>query len=84
MWAATVGDRRTLPYYSINPTEPDVHRLFSECPSGQQFPPGRRRIVDRLSHSVASGIHGLPDIRAVQPTACLRDRLARRSRHQRA
>ena len=32
----------TLPYYSTNPTDPDVHHLFSDCPSGQQIPPANR------------------------------------------
>jgi hypothetical protein len=28
------GINPTLPYYSTNPTDPDIHHLFSDCPSG--------------------------------------------------
>jgi hypothetical protein len=31
------------PYHSINPTDPDVHHVFSDCPSGQQIPSYNRR-----------------------------------------
>jgi hypothetical protein len=30
---------RVSPYYSINPTDPDVHHVHSDCPSGKQIPP---------------------------------------------
>jgi hypothetical protein len=36
------GADPTLPYISTNPTDPDVHHLFSDCPSGQQIPPENR------------------------------------------
>jgi len=36
------GADPTLPYFSTNPTDPDVHHLFSDCPSGQQIPPENR------------------------------------------
>ena len=25
------------PYYSIEPTDPDVHHVFRDCPNGQQI-----------------------------------------------
>jgi hypothetical protein len=28
------GINSTLPYYSTNPTDPDIHHLFSDCSSG--------------------------------------------------
>jgi hypothetical protein len=31
-----------LPYFSTNPTDPDVHHLLSDRPSGQQIPPENR------------------------------------------
>jgi hypothetical protein len=34
---------RVSPYHSINPTDPDVHHVFSDCPNGQQIPPQNRR-----------------------------------------
>jgi len=34
---------KTTPYYSINPTDPDVHHDHSDCPSGQQIPAANRR-----------------------------------------
>jgi hypothetical protein len=37
----TSGDP-TLPYHSTNPTDPGVHHLYSDCPSGKQIPPGNR------------------------------------------
>ena len=39
----------TLPYFSTNPTDPDVHHLFSDCPSGQQIPPENRGGHQRLA-----------------------------------
>jgi hypothetical protein len=39
---ATAGIDPTLPYYSTNPSDPDVHHLFSDCPSGQQIRPENR------------------------------------------
>jgi len=36
------GADPTLPYFSTNPTDPDVHHLFSDRPSGQQIPPENR------------------------------------------
>ena len=27
------------PYHSTNPTDPDVYRVFSDCPNGEQIPP---------------------------------------------
>ncbi len=29
---------RVLPYYSINPHDPDVHHTFDDCPAGKQIP----------------------------------------------
>jgi hypothetical protein len=37
----TSGDP-TLPYRSTNPTDPDVHHLYSDCPSGRRIPPENR------------------------------------------
>jgi hypothetical protein len=34
---------KSAPYYSINPTDPDVHHDHSDCPSGQQIPSSNRR-----------------------------------------
>lgn len=34
---------KTNPYYSINPTDPDVHHDHTNCPSGQQIPPHNKR-----------------------------------------
>jgi hypothetical protein len=34
---------KSAPYYSINPTDPDVHHDHSDCPSGQQIPSANRR-----------------------------------------
>jgi hypothetical protein len=34
---------KSAPYYSTNPTDPDVHHDHSDCPSGQQIPPANRR-----------------------------------------
>jgi hypothetical protein len=34
---------KTTPYYSINPTDPDVHHDHSDCPAGQQIPAANRR-----------------------------------------
>lgn len=34
---------RVPPYHSINPTDPDVHHTFDNCPSGQQIPLRNRR-----------------------------------------
>jgi hypothetical protein len=31
------------PYYSINPTDPDVHHTHSDCISGQQIPAHNKR-----------------------------------------
>ena len=31
------------PYHSINPNDPDVHHVFSDCPSGQQIAPEDKR-----------------------------------------
>jgi hypothetical protein len=45
----TSGDP-TLPYYSTNPTDPDVHHLYSDCPDGRRIPSDNR----------AEGTNGLP------------------------
>jgi hypothetical protein len=29
---------RVSPYYSKNPSDPDVHHVFDNCPNGQQIP----------------------------------------------
>lgn len=34
---------RVSPYHSSNPTDPDVHHTFDNCPSGQQIPSRNRR-----------------------------------------
>ncbi|MCJ1683978.1 MULTISPECIES: hypothetical protein [unclassified Rathayibacter] len=34
---------RVNAYYSINPNDPDVHHVHSDCPSGQQIPPANKR-----------------------------------------
>nr|BFF12444.1 hypothetical protein GCM10025699_37470 [Microbacterium flavescens] len=34
---------RVSPYYSINPTDPDVHHVHDDCPSGQQIPDLNKR-----------------------------------------
>jgi hypothetical protein len=31
------------PYHSIDLSDPDVHHVFSDCPSGQQIPPENKR-----------------------------------------
>lgn len=31
------------PYHSIEPTDPDVHHVFEDCPNGQQILPQNRR-----------------------------------------
>jgi hypothetical protein len=34
---------RVSPYYSINPTDPDVHHDHNDCPTGKQIPARNRR-----------------------------------------
>lgn len=34
---------RVNAYYSINPSDPDVHHVHSDCPTGQQIPAANRR-----------------------------------------
>jgi hypothetical protein len=34
---------RVTPYHSINPTDPDVYHVHSNCPSGTQIPAGNKR-----------------------------------------
>jgi hypothetical protein len=36
-------DMRVQPYYSINPTDPDVHHVHDTCRSGQQIPAQNKR-----------------------------------------
>jgi hypothetical protein len=31
------------PYHSIDPTDPDVQHVFSDCPNGEQIPSRNRR-----------------------------------------
>lgn len=31
------------PYHSIDPTDPDVHHIYEDCPNGQQIPDRNRR-----------------------------------------
>lgn len=31
------------PYHSINPTDPDVHHTYEDCPNGQQIPTENKR-----------------------------------------
>jgi hypothetical protein len=35
---------KTNPYYSIDPTDPDVWHDYSNCPNGQQIPAANRRL----------------------------------------
>lgn len=30
-------------YHSTNPSDPDVHHVFSDCPNGQQIPAANKR-----------------------------------------
>ncbi len=34
---------RVSPYYSTNPSDPDVHHVFNDCPAGKQIPSANRR-----------------------------------------
>lgn len=34
---------RVAPYHSINLSDPDVHHVHSDCPTGQQIPDRNRR-----------------------------------------
>jgi hypothetical protein len=34
---------KVYPYYSIDPTDPDVYHDYSDCPAGQQIPDKNRR-----------------------------------------
>lgn len=34
---------KVSPYYSINPTDPDVYHDHDNCPSGSQIPQQNRR-----------------------------------------
>lgn len=34
---------RVPAYHSTNPTDPDVHHVHNNCPSGQQIPARSRR-----------------------------------------
>ena len=34
---------RVSPYYSINSSDPDVHHMHSDCPSGQQIPASNKK-----------------------------------------
>jgi len=34
---------KTDPYYSINPSDPDVHHVHSDCPAGARIPAENRR-----------------------------------------
>jgi len=34
---------RVSPYYSINSSDPDVHHVHSDCPSGQQIPASNKK-----------------------------------------
>jgi hypothetical protein len=34
---------RVMPYYSTNPTDPDVHHVHNNCPSGKQIPASYKR-----------------------------------------
>jgi hypothetical protein len=31
------------PYYSVDPTDPRVHHVYTDCPNGQQIDPPNRR-----------------------------------------
>lgn len=33
---------RVAAYHSTNPSDPDVHHVFSDCPAGQQIPAANR------------------------------------------
>jgi hypothetical protein len=34
---------RVNPYYSSNPSDPDVHHTFNDCPTGKQIPAANKR-----------------------------------------
>lgn len=34
---------KVSPYYSINPSDPDVYHNYDDCPTGQQILPQNRR-----------------------------------------
>ncbi|GAB2817820.1 hypothetical protein GCM10027022_04750 [Alpinimonas psychrophila] len=34
---------RVSPYYSINPSDPDVHHVHGNCPTGQRIPAHNKR-----------------------------------------
>lgn len=34
---------RVAPYHSINLSDPDVHHVYNDCPTGQQIPDRNRR-----------------------------------------
>lgn len=34
---------RVNPYHSINTSDPDVHHVHNDCPTGQQIPPQNKR-----------------------------------------
>jgi hypothetical protein len=34
---------KIAPYYSSNPSDPDVYHDHGDCPTGQQIPPANRR-----------------------------------------
>lgn len=35
---------RVNPYYSSNPSDPDVHHVYDDCPTGQQIPRRNRQL----------------------------------------
>jgi hypothetical protein len=35
---------KTDPYYSINPSDPDVYHDHSDCPAGERIPAHNRRL----------------------------------------
>lgn len=37
---------RVSPYYSSNPSDPDVHHVYDDCVSGRQIPAHNRRAGD--------------------------------------
>ena len=34
---------RVAPYHSINPSDPDVHHVYDNCPSGRRIPLSNKR-----------------------------------------
>ena len=44
------ANMKVQPYYSIDPTDPDVWHDHDNCPTGQQIPPRNRREGKPATH----------------------------------